>query len=405
MINARWPGKCALCGVEIVKGESVWFLKGSGVRCTACGQHPCNSSKPSETPVPQPAPAATGNLTEEQLYSLRERLAAGTRITRLAKEVGMSWQKLHAILTGGKQPSTPACRPKPSDPDTGTNGAVKCSDGVYRYEFSSVTDAVQDALADFAQTTHNQEFIRNRMDEALGGKDPWASRYTREKFLKELSDPKQSLLAAVDEMRAELVAEFPLPTSPRRRVRHGQEFGEDIDVDRWLRRIPECWDRNVREQQPRRTVTIGCNLAANASVKAHQTLYRGAAALALADILTSRGVNVSIVLFDAVRYPTDLVASGIIRYVVKDHQMPLDIGAVAFAMCEIAWFRVVGALGGMRHWPGKASEGLGSAMRQLPAADRQSCDYAIDADVLSKEAAQQWLRNTMAAQESEVVHV
>ena len=206
-------------------------------------------------------------------------------------------------------------------------------------------------------------------------------------------------------MRAKLVDQIAMPSTSRRRIRHGQEFGDEIDADRYLRCDLNSWDRSVREQQARRTVTIGCNLSANGGVTAHQTLYRGAAALALADILTSRGVNVSIVLFAAVRNPTSTVDSGVIRYTVKDHQMPLDIGAVAFAMCEIAWFRIVGALGGCRHWPGKINEGLGRAMHALPDAERNACDYVIDANVLSKESAEQWLRTCLAKQESEINHV
>lgn len=41
----------------------------------------------------------------------------------------------------------------------------------------------------------------------------------------------------------------------------------------WLR------DRSVREVQPRRTVTIGCNLAVNAHVRPDELLHRGVAAL------------------------------------------------------------------------------------------------------------------------------
>jgi len=395
MIVARFSGKCIACGGRIEKGSAVWYAKGFGTRCTGCGSHPADAK-------PVPPKIIKVGLSAAKLSELKQRLADGEKLKDLAKEVGVPWQKLWGVLKGAAKSSNSI--PTSEIPDTGTNAAVRCSDGVYRFEIDSVTDAVQDALSDYAQTTHNQEFIRGRMGQALGGKDPWASRFTRERFLKELSDPKKSLLEAVDQMRAELVDEFPLPSTPRRRVRHGQEFGEDIDVDRWVRRIPECWDRNVREQQPRRTVTIGCNLSANAAVKASQVLYRGAAALALADMLTSRGVNVSIVLFDSVRHPTDVVQNGVVRYTVKDHTMPLDIGAVAFAICEIAWFRVVGALGGSRHWPGKINEGLGSA-GSLPAADRKTCDYVIESNVLSKEAAQQWLRTCMTAQESEVVHV
>ena len=82
---------------------------------------------------------------------------------------------------------------------------------------------------------------------------------------------------------------------------------EALDADRCLARSLAPWDRNVREHQARRTVTIGCNLSVNAGVPPKQLLYRGAAALVLADILSSRGLNVGIVLFDSRTHPTGQV--------------------------------------------------------------------------------------------------
>jgi hypothetical protein len=156
-------------------------------------------------------------------------------------------------------------------------------------------------------------------------------------------------------------------------------------------------------------VTIGCNLSVNCHIKPEQLLYRGAAALALADILTSRGFNVEIVCFDSRRDCSDVVERSVVRYVVKDHLMPLDVNAVAFAMCEIAWFRIVGAYGACRHFPGKVTDYLGSAA-SLPEADRKSVDFAIDADCLSREAAESWLKRCMgqvqaAPAESEAANV
>ena len=73
-------------------------------------------------------------------------------------------------------------------------------------------------------------------------------------------------------------------------------------------------------------------------------------------------------------------------------------------MCEIAWFRVVGAVGGTRHFPGKLNESLGMAAN-LPAADREGLDYLVDADVLGEEKAVEWLKGCLANTETEVCHV
>jgi hypothetical protein len=287
---------------------------------------------------------------------------------------------------------------------TGEKPARRCADGVWRYEFGSVGEAVRDALDDFAQNDASREWLRKRMARALSGRDEWANNFTHDRFMLELSRPSQRLLDAVDRMRGQLIGEVAAPTAPRRKVRRGQEWGEELDVDRYLSRDPSPWDRNVRERQPRRTVTIGCNLTVNAGVRPEELLYRGAAALALADVLTGRGVNVGIVAFDSVLSPTDLVRNGVIRYTLKDPLMPLDLGAITFALCEIAFFRVVGAVGGSRHWPGRLNESLGAAA-PLPGADRADLDYLVDTDVLGEERAVEWLKGCLAVQETEACHV
>ena len=344
--NAPHGGHCKRCRRRIAKGERVYYAKHFGMACQDCG---CSESAES-----RPAPRKTG------------------------------------VPTG--------------DAMTGEKSARQCADGVWRFEFGSVGEAVKDALDDFAQNMTSQEHLRKRMAEALSGRDEWSNHFTRDRFLRELSKPARHLMEAVDRMREKLIGDVVQPTTPRRRVRHGQEFGDELDVDRYLARDPLVWDRSVREVQPRRTVTIGCNLAVNAHVKPEELLYRGAAALALADILTSRGVSVGIVAFDSIQQPTDLVEHGVIRYTLKDSLMPLDLGAITFSLCEIAWFRIVGAVGGSRHWPGRLNMSLGRAAN-LPEADRQGLDYLVDADVLGEEAAVEWLKGCLANTESEVCHV
>jgi len=124
---------------------------------------------------------------------------------------------------------------------------------------------VKDALEDFAQNAHNRTFLNTRIAKALSGADSWASRFTRERFLAELSAPAKYLTEAVDRMREKLVGEIDFPKTPRRRVRHGQEFGESMDADRYLARDPMAWARSVRVETPRRTISIGVNLSVIAS--------------------------------------------------------------------------------------------------------------------------------------------
>jgi hypothetical protein len=198
-------------------------------------------------------------------------------------------------------------------------------------------------------------------------------------------------------MRENLIDDVVTPTAPRRRVRRGQEWGDELDADRYLCRDPNAWDRSVREAQPRRTVTIGCNIVVSWAAKPADLLYRGAAALALADVLTARGYNVGIDLFKVAGEPSSGVTIGMVRYRLKDPTMPLDLPALTFAMCEVAFSRIVGVCGEARHWPGKLAGGFGHPA-PIPVADRQGLDYRIDADILGKVAAEAWLRSQLEPQ-------
>lgn len=348
---------CAGCGATIFRGERAWYAncREAGYRCSGCGQHPVGSNIRPATP-----PASSSRKP--------------------------------------KRPSLPLPAMDTARPTAAYRGA----DGVHRYEFASIGEAVADALDDYAQNDGNRERIRDSQNSALSGRDRWGNYFTRERLLGELTNPSAELLGAVDEMRQLLVEQIATPSSPRRKVRRGLDWGEELDPDRWLIREPNSWERTMREAQPRRTVTIGCNITVNAGIRPEQLLYRGAAALALADMLTSRGLNVAIVLFKSVSDPSTTVSQGVIRYSLKDATMPLDLGACTFAMCEIAFSRIVGVCGEARHWPGRLASGMGRGS-SLPRADRQGLDYIIDADVLSRQAAEEWLKHQM--QEKEVANV
>ncbi len=51
------------------------------------------------------------NLTLDQIEDLKARLAAGERITRLAREVGVPWQKLWGILKSDSLSATVTAPP------------------------------------------------------------------------------------------------------------------------------------------------------------------------------------------------------------------------------------------------------------------------------------------------------
>lgn len=114
------------------------------------------------------------------------------------------------------------------------------------------------------------------------------------------------------------------------------------------------------------------------------------------------GVNVSIVAFIGTQDASNKARKPVGRYLAKDSLMPMDLSAVAFAMCEIVFFRIICAIGQGRHLPGTFDRSYGSPM-SLPEADRQGVDFLVEKDVLSEEAAARWLKTCLT--ESEVALV
>lgn len=341
-ISARYQGRCKGCAKRICAGDTVWYAKGAGVRCEVCGRHPAPGDDSPE--------ASEANGT-----------ANGT------------W------------------KPGPR--------AQKGADGVYRYEFASLDAAVKharfgDAAVHGTDLTITGILAAHGVAVTGGGEGPgggWTNHYNYARLAEDAANPPAHLLDAVNSMRQRMIDRVAPPNATRRRLRRGRDWGDDIDSDRFLARDPMMWNRVEREPQSKRSVMIGCNLAVNAGRKPEDLLWRGASALALADVLTQRGVNVGVVLFSSVGTPSSVVNRGVIKYMAKDPQMPLDLGALAFAMCEIAWFRLVAAVGDSKLWPGRLSGGLGSA-NPLPVADRRGLDFIIDEDVIGQTGAEQWLK-------------
>jgi hypothetical protein len=281
---------------------------------------------------------------------------------------------------------------------------VRGSDGIDRITFDSVGAAVIDALTDYAQNEGNRQFIAGNLAAHMDGHDVWSNYFTKATLLDSIANPPKHLLEAVEEMRRQLVDEINPPVCTRRRVRRNQEWGSELEAESVLVRSLTPWDRITRETQPRRSVTIGVNLSICARQRAEELLWRGAAAAALADILTSRGVNVEIVAFWCIDGMSSASAKVVSRYVIKRPDMPLDVGAVAVALAEIAYARLVALYGLARHMEGVLSDCLGHP-EPLPVQDRAGIDYLAETDITRRGAAEAWLGECVSRQESEAIHV
>lgn len=120
--------------------------------------------------------------------------------------------------------------------------------------------------------------------------------------------------------------------------------GAEIDVARYLEGEPECWQRmesRVTQGPGRRIVEIVYVCSASGGVSGEVMIARGAAAVALAELLEQAGHGVKITLVSS-------VASGYgghgkeaceICIPIKAPDQPLDVSRVAFALAHPATFR------------------------------------------------------------------
>lgn len=102
-------------------------------------------------------------------------------------------------------------------------------------------------------------------------------------------------LATFDRMRGELgAAELPAPVNRRRRARFSDVDGDELDLDR-LRSGQDYWRTTRREHSPGpATITVIVEIGATGGVHARDILWRGAAAVALCDILEESGRSVEL---------------------------------------------------------------------------------------------------------------
>jgi hypothetical protein len=185
--------------------------------------------------------------------------------------------------------------------------------------YESVDDMVQAA---------DQAYQSGKMYSGAQAPDP----YTTGRRLEDWADIKAKVGAVwpegieiVDDMLTELRgAELPKPSSRIRRFRWNEDDGDELDNDR-LRSGQPCWRNAHREQHTgSQTISIFVNIAARYNVRADQILWRGATAIALANLLEGAGYRVE---FWAVRYSERGYVDGADTFQVaklKRADQPLD---------------------------------------------------------------------------------
>jgi hypothetical protein len=132
----------------------------------------------------------------------------------------------------------------------------------------------------------------------------------------------------------------PLLDSIRRRPQWADQ-GEEVCMDRVRGgQLDVAWRRPSRRMiNMRPNVHLVVDYCENGSMDAACLSLRGAACLALADLLNAAGYNVKISGYQAGR---NAPMSSVEFLTIKDYQSPMDVASLSSVVCLTAFFRVIG---------------------------------------------------------------
>jgi len=139
---------------------------------------------------------------------------------------------------------------------------------------------------------------------------------------------------------------------------------------------------------------VGVNLSTSWDARPQDVVYRGAAAAAVVDILTSRGVAVEVRAMKTLKDWTASPASALV-VTVQASDSPMDIGALSSALSDLGIVRLGFTCGGSRLLGPGLSQSFG---RPCDAPDwlTADVDYMVPRQVETLGAAIDWARKVMA---------
>lgn len=140
-------------------------------------------------------------------------------------------------------------------------------------------------------------------------------------------------VAVVEEMLKELSeADLPRPQSRKRKSRWSEDSGDELCYDR-LRGAQPYWRETVRQMvHSQNTVTILVEIGALGSVDHEDILWRGAAAIALANILEDAGYQVEIWSVQLSLNTYKNRAASLRAVKLKECNQPFDLAALVNAV-------------------------------------------------------------------------
>ena len=126
----------------------------------------------------------------------------------------------------------------------------------------------------------------------------------------------------------------------RKRVRRA--FGDTLDMQRvWTGDLDTAWATTERGESmlPLKHVCIALELNGNGNRSGESFMWRGAAALALADLISESGRMVKIMMYGVTERAYKDGKSHVYTVKVKDYTEPLDVERLAAAACMAGTYR------------------------------------------------------------------
>lgn len=224
----------------------------------------------------------------------------------------------------------------------------------------------------------------------MNGRDSFFNGHTIDSIKAGLEDCSRHLIDTIDAMRDRIGDRVAPPVAKRRKRVSGLDEGSDIDVFKWRAGDHEtAWSDRRKVRREARVARVAVNVACLSSRRPQDLLYRGAAAAAIADVLTAQGVAVEIV---AVSCTGGMLRGGYDQHIVtvrvKGTHEPLNMSAVAFSLCEIGFFRGVIIPARCRMETRAVCSTFGGTIN-MPIFLRDEFDCVIDSDVLTEADAVQ----------------
>lgn len=188
-----------------------------------------------------------------------------------------------------------------------------------------------------------------------------------------------------------------LPPRSIKRQRVRRDFGSEVDIHQyWAGRADIAWSdcRRLSKVGPK-AVTIIVKVGGLAGVRAESMFWRGAAALKLADVLTTSGYNVELEASHTSRNVGHNGEGFAVTIPVKAATAPLDLNSLAVTCClggyfRIAIFKMMCAMPG-----GQISPGFGGTVgyRSLITETDDPRDVILcDGDIDTQQEARDWVK-------------